>query len=69
MRIERFDGKLLVSYRHMYIREIDMDRGNSRPLVVVRREQQLAAEWDSPVALRAPNQSHSEIKPDPEREV
>jgi transposase InsO family protein len=69
VRIERFDGKLLVSYRHMYIREIDVVRGNSRALVVVRREQHLAAEWDSPVALRAPSESHSEIKPDPEREV
>ncbi len=36
VRIERFDGKLLVSYRHMYIREIDVQSGLTRPLVCAR---------------------------------
>lgn len=49
VRVERFDGKLLVSYRHMYVREIDLARGQSRALVVTRR----GAE-NAPVALRAP---------------
>ena len=38
VRIERIDAKLLVSYRHMYIREIDKERACTRPLVVARRE-------------------------------
>jgi transposase InsO family protein len=36
VRIERMDGKVLVSYRHMYLREIDPQRGTTRPLVVER---------------------------------
>lgn len=48
--VERFDGKLLVSYRHMYIREVDLDRHCSRPLVLSR---DFCGE-DAPVALRAP---------------
>ena len=36
VRVERFDGKLLVSYRHMYIREIDLEREITQPLVVAR---------------------------------
>lgn len=36
VRIERCDGKVLVSYRHMYLREIDPQRGTTRPLVVER---------------------------------
>jgi hypothetical protein len=51
VRVERFDGKLLVSYRHMYIREVDLERGCSRALV---RERGRRAE-DAPVALRAPS--------------
>lgn len=43
VRIERFDGKLLVSYRHMYIREIDLASGQSRALVVARSEGAAAA--------------------------
>jgi transposase InsO family protein len=39
VRLERFDGKLLVSYRHMYIREIDPASGESRSLVVARTAQ------------------------------
>src|SRR6202166_4946569 len=50
VRVERFDGKLLVSYRHMYIREIDLERGASQALVVSRE----AAE-NAPVALLAPS--------------
>ena len=50
VQVERFDGKLLVSYRHMYIREIDFKRRCSRALVVTRR----AATENAPVALRAP---------------
>ena len=65
VRIEPFDGKLLVSYRHMYIREIDCQRASSKPLVVVRRAQPLATAWDSPVALRAPSESQAEIKRNP----
>jgi transposase InsO family protein len=38
VRIERLGAKVLVSYRHMYIREIDKERGCTRPLVVARRE-------------------------------
>jgi hypothetical protein len=38
VRIERLDGKLLVSNRHMYIREIDRAGRESRALVVARRE-------------------------------
>jgi transposase InsO family protein len=48
--VERFDGKLLVSYRHMYIREIDLVRETTQALVVARR----AAVEPAPVALRAP---------------
>jgi hypothetical protein len=36
VQVERFDGKLLVSYRHMYVREVDLDRRRSSPLVVAR---------------------------------
>jgi len=50
VRVERFDGKLLVSYRNMYIREIDLARTRTRPLVVERR----ATGETAPVALRAP---------------
>lgn len=50
VRVEGFQGKLLVSYRHMYIREIDRERCYSRALVFAR---QRGAE-DTPVALRAP---------------
>jgi transposase InsO family protein len=34
--VERFDGKLLVSYRHMYVREIDVAESKTRSLVVAR---------------------------------
>src|SRR2546423_106384 len=37
VRVERFEGKLLVSYRHMYIREIDLQGGTTHALVVARR--------------------------------
>lgn len=50
-RVERFEGKLLVSYRHMYIREIDLERETTQPLVVARRP---ATVEPAPVALRAP---------------
>jgi hypothetical protein len=64
VRIERIDGKLLVSYRHMYIREIDPERSGTRPLVVARREGAAAAPpWDPPVALRAPSGSHGPENP------
>lgn len=38
VRIEEVQTKLLVSYRHMYIREIDTASGSTRPLVVARPE-------------------------------
>jgi transposase InsO family protein len=38
VRVERFDGKLLVSYRHMYMREIDPERRTTRALVVPRTD-------------------------------
>jgi transposase-like protein len=58
VRVERFDGKLLVSYRHMYIREIDLASGQSRPLVIERtRDTAIAAEQVPPVALQAPSGS------------
>lgn len=50
VRIERSDHQLLVSYRHMYIREIDLPRRISRPLVGARTDSASPA----PVALRAP---------------
>ena len=30
---QRFDGRLLVRYRHLYIREIDLKTGRSRPIL------------------------------------
>ena len=59
VRIERFDGKLLVSYRHMYIREVDLERRCSRPLVVARHR----GAQNAPVALRAPSASSAQDKP------
>ncbi len=50
VRVERFDGKLLVSYRHMYIREIDLGRGTTQALVVARSARSVAP---APFALRA----------------
>ena len=57
VRVERFDRKLLVSYRHMYVREIDLKRRASRALVVARGAAEKAA-----VALRAPSASSAEEK-------
>lgn len=58
VRIERIEQKLLVSYRHMYLREIDLERRCTRPLVVVRGEGAATAKpGDPPVALRAPSGS------------
>ena len=54
VRVERFDGKLLVSYRHMYIREIDLQRGTTQALVVERRTATVAP---APAALRATSAS------------
>jgi hypothetical protein len=34
--VEHFDEKLLVSYRHMYIREIEPIRGKTQALVAPR---------------------------------
>jgi transposase InsO family protein len=36
VRIECVEGKLLVSYRHMYLREIDLQQGCTRALVIAR---------------------------------
>jgi transposase InsO family protein len=36
VRVERVGALLLVSYRHMYVREIDRERRSTRPLVVSR---------------------------------
>jgi transposase InsO family protein len=56
VRIERIHSKLLVSYRHMYIREIDKEQACTRSLVVARREGAAAAgPGNPPVALRAPS--------------
>jgi len=58
VRVERVAGKLLVSYRHMYIREIDREQECTRPLVVKCRERSGACgSGDPPVALRAPSGS------------
>jgi len=57
VRVERFDRKLLVSYRHMYVREIDLKRRGSRALVMARGAAENAA-----VALRAPSASSAEEK-------
>ncbi len=59
VRIERFDGKLLVSYRHMYIREVDLERRRSRALVVARDR----GAANAPVALRAPSASAAQETP------
>jgi transposase InsO family protein len=53
VRMERFDQKLLVSYRDMYIREVNIERRYSRALVVARSR---SAE-NAPVALRATSAS------------
>jgi hypothetical protein len=58
VRVERFDGKLLVSYRHMYVREIDLVRRGSRALVVAR-----GGSENAPLALRAPSAFSEEEKP------
>ncbi len=58
VRIERIETKVLVSYRHMYIREIDKQHVCTRPLVVARPEGGVATgQGDPPVALRAPSGS------------
>jgi transposase InsO family protein len=58
VRVERVEGKLLVSYRHMYIREIDLGEKRTRPLVLERSKGNAACgAGDSPVALRAPSES------------
>jgi transposase InsO family protein len=59
VRVERFDGKLLVSYRHMYIREIDLQRNTTQALVVARkyRSSELAG-----AARRDPYASSEESK-------
>lgn len=62
--VERFDGKLLVSYRNMYIREIDLERQRTRPLVVERGADGEAAA----VALRAPSAASPEEKQSPGRQ-
>jgi transposase InsO family protein len=59
VRVERFDGKLLVSYRHMYIREIDLERGTTEAFVVQRQSNSAAS---APVALRAPSADAAEPK-------
>jgi len=50
VRVERFDGKLLVSYRHMYIREINLEGGTTQALV---RARSAATSEPAPAALRA----------------
>lgn len=56
VRVECFDWKLLVSYRHMYIREVDLTRQCSRPLVVART----GCAEEAAVALRAPSASSAQ---------
>jgi hypothetical protein len=34
VRVEHLPDRLLVSYRHMYIREIELDTGKTKPLVI-----------------------------------
>jgi hypothetical protein len=63
VRIERLDSKLLVSYRHMYIREIDKEQACTRSLVVARREGAAAAgPGNPPVALRVPRPAKPNLK-------
>ena len=57
VQVERVDSKLLVSYRQMYIREVDQEHECTRPLVLTRREYNAAGPGDPPVALRAPSES------------
>lgn len=60
VRVERFDEKLLVSYRHMYVREINVQRGTTQALVVAR---DTATVEPAPVALRAPCAGSTDQKP------
>lgn len=64
VRVERFDEKLLVSYRHMYIREIDLQRGTTQALVVARRE----ASWESTQRARRASAADSQ-EPNTERKA
>jgi transposase InsO family protein len=38
IRVEVLDQTLLISYRHMYVREIDLEKGRTAPLVFARQE-------------------------------
>ena len=61
VRVEHLEGKLLVSYRHMYVREIEPAAGISRPVVFARERRAEAA--DRGGALRAPCRPHPGRKP------
>jgi transposase InsO family protein len=59
VRVERFDGKLLVSYRHSYIREIDLECGTTRALILPRSD---ARGESAALALRAPSADSPALK-------
>jgi transposase InsO family protein len=61
VRIERCDGKQLVSYRHMYIRELDLVSGKSKALVAARTT--ATGECTATVASEATSTAHSPAQP------
>jgi hypothetical protein len=63
--VERFDEKLLVSYRDMYIREIDPIGEKTQALVAPRA----AFAKSAPVALRAPSADSANAPSKTERNV
>lgn len=68
VRVERFDEKLLVSYRHMYIREIDVQRKSTQALVAAYKK---SSSEPASGALRATHAGSEEPKMErkPETEV
>jgi transposase InsO family protein len=57
VRVEKVEGLLLVSYRHMYVREIDLRRGCTRALIWPRRiAKTLRSPSGLPMSLRDINQ-------------
>lgn len=62
VRVEHLDGKVLLSYRHMYVREIDLASEITRP-VVFPRERQRGADVRGGV-LRSPSGLPSDATPE-----
>jgi hypothetical protein len=63
VRIEHVDGKMLVSYRHMHVREIDLERGRTRLLEAERREANAATgSWQQTLIGRPQDTKTSFLK-------